>query len=69
MDDGYCVPLSDNSLGFQVDKLEEDKDKEEAWDRVQMYYRAVGRLLIHSLATDHVLPNHVMPPFYRDCKS
>jgi hypothetical protein len=39
-----------------------------ALNKIRMYYRAVGRLMIHSLVTGHVLPSGLIPHFYRACK-
>jgi hypothetical protein len=75
-DNDAVVPLTDDHLRHCVakclqinaDVLDKDNEAVKAVDLAKHYYRAIGRLMIHSLATGHVLPSHVMPPFYRACK-
>ena len=44
------------------------KDATTALKQTRVYYRALGRLMIHSVVTGHVLPHYLIPPFYRACK-
>ena len=57
-------------FGLDVEKGDDHNHKEatRVRNQVKCYYRAIGRLMIHSLATGHVLPYHIMPPFFRACK-
>jgi hypothetical protein len=74
--DGSIVPLDDVTIRghvakcFAIDEAALDKNEGagKILKQVKRYYRALGRLMIHSLATGHVLPSHVMPPFFRACK-
>lgn len=67
------VPLSDlrlrrdvaKSFKIKEDGLDQLAEAVKALDQVWVCYRAIGRLMIHSLASGHVLPYHVMPRFYR----
>lgn len=74
--DGSIVPLDNVTIRGQIAKcfetdeavLDENEGAVKVLNKVKRYYRALGRLMIHSLATGHVLPSHVMPPFFRACK-
>ncbi|KAI2495372.1 hypothetical protein MHU86_19174 [Fragilaria crotonensis] len=71
--DGSIVPLDDVTIRGHIAKcfatheavLEGNEGAVKVLNQVKRYYRALGRLMIHSLATGHVLPSHVMPPFFR----
>lgn len=40
----------------------------QALEKTQLLYRAVGRIMCHSLATNHVLPWNLLPGILRSCK-
>ena len=75
-EDGRILPQNDATLRQHIAKCfgldEDDLDNKDRavkeLNRAKSYYRAIGRLMIHSLATGHVLPFHIMPPFFRACK-
>mmetsp|Transcript_27815 Transcript_27815/g.55704 ORF Transcript_27815/g.55704 Transcript_27815/m.55704 type:complete len:977 (-) Transcript_27815:169-3099(-) len=65
------VPLTDEIL---EDRLSKNKDVElkKSLDQAMCYYRALGRIILHSLANGHTIAASVMPPLYlnflfRDC--
>ena len=56
------------SFNVSVEKLPGTDGACEVILKVQKFYRAFGRLMIHSLATDHHLPWNLIPGVYRACK-
>jgi hypothetical protein len=49
-------------------ELEGNDGAIQALNKVQLFYRAVGRIMCHSLATDHILPCNLLPGILRSCK-
>jgi hypothetical protein len=56
---GYLVLPSDDWLESKMEKL---PGVEEA---ITSKYRAIGRIILFSLAQGHVIADHVLPPMYR----
>jgi len=70
------VPTPDEILRFnvacsfnvKVGELDGTDGAFEVLEKAQQLYRAFGRLMIHSLATNHILPWNLLPGIYRACK-
>lgn len=65
-------PLQDEILNDRIEKaVGSDKNSEDfqrTKDQVQVYFRAFGRIMLHSLMTDHVLPHNLLPSIFLRCK-
>ena len=60
----YDIKNSFKAAGVQVC----DAGVETIFKNAQRLYRAFGRLMIHAIATKHVLPWNLLPGIYRACK-
>ncbi len=66
---GGIVPLQDDVLRRSFPKKFRGKDGEDLLDKVaKKYYFAVGRFMLHSIATDVTIMNNVITPFFQNCE-
>jgi hypothetical protein len=64
----------DNYVKIAAEKCCKTEDqtmivKKEAIEQAKNYTRAIGRIMLHALATKQTLPNNAMPPFLINCES
>jgi hypothetical protein len=73
---GGIVPIPDDIIRGTISRrlavsdgaIDSSNEGLVALNKIRVYYRAIGRLMIHSLVTGHVLPSGLIPHFYRACK-
>jgi len=66
--DNGVVPIKDDELRRKIKlAFPDESEYKEALDRAKSFYRAFGRIILHSLANGHTISASAMPPFYQNC--
>jgi len=73
-DEGF-IPVKNEMIIDNIDRFQQfdnssekkkKKRKEDIIERVQVYYRAIGRIMLHCLATNHPISSAAMPRFFQN---
>jgi len=65
--DNGVVPIEDDVFRYQFKvAFPDETENAEALNRAKSYYRAIGRIILHSLANGHTISASAMPPFYQN---